>query len=203
MSLYPDKAVGDSAFLGVPLGSKPPGAVGTAGTSIAAIEIGDAMQRRTILKVTAPIAVCSTPNGESLGGGALIYTFPAGQVIVHEVYGDMGLEIDDAALVGDTPEVGLGTVIGTGAIATLGAAVTTMENLWGPHVAAGCDVGAAATDAGQFVSRPGFVILAAAAHLVHFNVADGWAGGGGNDKDVYLNQGRFIIDWSLIPTEGL
>ncbi len=202
MALNPTRAIADSAFVGVPLGAKPPGLVGTTGTSIDAIEMGDGMNRRTILKVTAPIAVVTTPDDESLCDGHLIYTFPAGQIIVHEVYGDVGIEIDDSTNIADTPEVGLGTVIGTGAIATLGAAVTTMENLWGPHVMAGCDVGADTSDAGQWVSRKGFVILGAAVHTVHFNMADVWTNGNGT-KDAYLQAGRFIIDWSLIPAEGL
>ncbi len=202
MALNPPRVIPDSDFLGVPLGPKPPGLVGTAGTSISAIEQGDGMVRRTILKVTAPISVCTTPDTAALAGGALIYTFPAGQIVIHEVYGDMGLEIDDSTNIADTPEVGLGTVIGAGAIATLGASVTTMENIWGPHVAAGCDVGADTTDAGQWVTNPAFIILGAAVHTVHFNVADTWGNGAGT-KDCYLQAGRFIIDWTLIPAEGL
>lgn len=202
MGLYPTRAVADSAFLGVPLGSKPPGLVGTAGTSIAAIELGDGMTRRTILKVTAPISIVTTPDTAALAGGALIYTFPAGQIIIHEVYGDVGIEINDATNEGDTPEVGLGTVIGAGAIATLGASDPLMEDIWGPHVVTGCDVGAAPTDAIQQVTNPAKILLGAGVHLVHFNMADTWGNGAGT-ADAFLQAGRFIIDWTLIPAEGL
>ncbi len=202
MTLYPPRVGADSAFLGASLGALTRGAVGTAGTSIAALEMGEGTLRRTILKVTTPISVVTTPHSESLGDGILVYTFPAGQIILHDVYGDVGLEIDDASLIGDTPEVALGGTLTTGAVATVGASNVTDENIWGPHVAAGCDVGATVGDAGQWVSAKDVIIAAAADHTVYFNCAYGWSSGA-NTKDLFLQTGRFVIDWTLIPVEGV
>ena len=202
MSLHPPRVAPDSVLAPIALGKLAEGLVGTAGTSISAVEMGEGNRRRTVLLVTAPISIVTNPDTAALGSGALIYTFPAGQIIVERVYGDMGLEIDDAANIADTPEVGLGTLIATGAIATLGAGDAAMEDIWGPHVVAGCDVGADATDAGQFVTVPNLIIAGASAHLVHFNCADTWGNGAGTN-DVFLNTGRFVIDWTLMPIEGV
>ena len=131
------------------------------------------------------------------------HIFKAGQIIVHRVYGDVGLEINDASNVADTPEIGLGTLIASGAVATLGAVGAGAEDLWGPHVVAGCDTGADATDAGQFVSTLEFVIADAAAHLVHLNCADTWGNGAGTANVVLENDARFVIDWTILPLGGI
>lgn len=202
MGLFQPAIIPDSTLAPFAMDAAAAGLVGTAGTSIAAIEMGDGNKRRTLLRVTAPISLVTTPDTAALAGGALIYTFPAGVIIVERVYGDVGLDIDDNANDEDTPEIGLGTVIASGADATLGASVTTFENLWGPHVAAGCDVIATPADAGQFTTVPSFVIRGTEAHTVHLNAADTWANGAGT-ADVFAQAGRFVIDWTLMPIEGL
>ena len=155
----------------------------------------------TNIFIAAGTSVVTTPDNESLAQGLLIYTFPAGQIIVKRVYGDVGLEIDDSLLVGDTPEIGLGTVIGSGAIAVLNG--TTMEDIWGPFVVDGCDTGATAADAFQGISVKNLIIPGADPHLVHFNVADAWADGAGTADVTLVNGARFIIEWYDLPIEGV
>ena len=202
MSFNPSRPARDAVLQPFATGALPGGLRGTAGTSISAVEQGEGSLRRTILYVTTPISVVTTPDTAALGDGILVYTFPAGQIIVHQVYGDCGLEINDATNVPDTPEVGLGTTLTTGAVATLGASAATDENIWGPHVVTGCDVGADTGDAIQLVSVKNLVIAGAGAHTVYFNCADTWANGAGT-ADVFLQQGRFVIDWTLLPIEGV
>ena len=174
---------------------------GTPGTGVTALESGQGTLRKTTLIVAAGHVLVTTPDNESLAQGALIYTFPAGVIIVHRVYGDVGLEINDAANIADTPEIGLGTVIGAGAIAVLNG--TTMEDIWGPHVVAGCDTGADATDAGQFVSVKDFFIANAGVHTVYLNCADAWANNGNDTASVVLeNDARFVIEWTHLPLGG-
>ena len=184
--------------------------VGTAGSGVTVTEYLVAGDDGTIgalhvtnLFIAAGTSVVTTPDMESLAEGTLIYTFPAGTIIVKRVYGDIGLDINDAALVGDTPEVGLGTLIGSGANATLGAVGAGAEDIWGPHVAAGVDTEATAGDAGQFITVPNLIIPGASAHLVHFNVADAWADGAGTADVILVNGARFIIEWYLMPVEGV
>ena len=184
--------------------------VGTAGSSVTETTYkqggGNELGQRymTNLVITAGISLVTTPDTAALAQGILIYTFPAGQIVVNRIYGDVGLDINDAANVADTPEIGLGTVIATGSVATLGDAAggITAENLWGPHVVAGCDTDADVTDAGQFVSTLDFIMAGAGAHLCHLNCADTWGNGAGT-QDVTIINGRFIIEWLLLPIEGV
>ncbi len=202
MGLHVPREVGDSGLLAIQLAPAPSGLVGTAASGWTAVEQGAGTQRRTIIDLTSPLSVVTTPDTAALSDGVLCYTFPAGQIIVHEVYGDVGMEIDDATNVADTPEVGLGNVIVSGAIATLGASVTTTENVWGPHVVTGCDTGAAASDAIQQISVKNFIIPGADSHAIYFNVADTWSNGAGT-ADCFVFTARFVIDWSLLPIEGV
>ena len=174
---------------------------GTPGTGVTAIESGNGNHRRTELIVAATHIVVTTPDTAALSQGALIYTFPAGQIIVHRVYGDVGLEINDATNITDTPEIGCGTAAATGANATLGDTANA-ENLWGPHVVAGCDTGADATDAFQGVTSPEFIMADAGLHTMYLSAADTWANGAGTANVVLENDARFVIDWTVLPLGG-
>ncbi len=186
--------------------------VGTAGANVTVKEYliagGDGTtgaMYMTNLFITAGTSVVTTPDTAALAQGQLIYTFPAGQIIIKRIYGDVGLDIDDAANVADTPEIGLGTAVATGANATLGDAASGIEaeNLWGPNVVAGCDTDADASDAGQVLVTADFFMIGSADHTVFFNVADTWGNGDGTKDVTVVNGARFIIEWLLLPVEGV
>ncbi len=204
MALIPARTVSDTALKAIQTGPLPVGAVGVVGSGFTVVEQGVGTNRRTILTLTAALSIVTTPDAEDLADGLLIYTFPAGQIIVHRVYGDVAFDINDAANVGDQPEVGLGTTIAAGANATLGAAATgaEAENMWGPHVLTGVDAINDTGDAIQQVSTLEFVMPGADPHLCHLNIADAWANGAGTD-DVTVEAARFVIDWTLLPIEGV
>ncbi len=202
MALLPARAISDTALAAIATEPLPPGLRGVVGTGWNVVEQGEGTNRRTILSVTTALSVITTPDNESLGDGVLAYTFPAGVIIIHKVYGDVGLDIDDNANDEDTPEVALGTTLTAGAVATIGASASTDEDIWGPNVVAGCDVIATAADAGQWIGSPDLIIPGASAHTVYFNCADAWADGAGT-ADVFINAARFVIDWTLLPIEGV
>lgn len=205
MALLPSRTIPDTALKALGgVGELPPGIRGTAGSGWNVVETGEGTRRRTILSMTTPLSLVTTPDAEALADGSLAYTFPAGLIIVHEVYGDVGLECADSAIEGDAPEVGLGFTIAAGANATLGAAAAGVEaeNIWGPNVMTGCDVGATPSDAIQVISTPNFIIPGATAHTVFFNVADTWATSA-DTEDLFLQAARFVIDFTLLPTEGV
>ncbi len=185
-----------------------PRQVGTAGSGVTATEYklaGDdqGSVRMTNLKVAADTVIGAVADTAAMSRGVLIYTFPAGQIIVKRVYGDVGLDVDETNYDEDTPEVGLGTTTRDGeAEATLGASVGTTEDIWGPHVAAGCDTKATAADAGQWITVPNLIIAGAGAHTVYLNIADTWANGTGT-PNVTVEIGRFVIEWLLLPIEGV
>lgn len=181
--------------------------VGVAGVGVTATEYklaGDdqGSVRMTNLKIAADTVIGAVADTSAIARGVLVYTFPAGQVIVKRVYGDLGLDVDETNYDEDQPEIGLGTLIASGTVATLGEVDAAAEDIWGPHVAAGCDTKATAADAGQFITVPNLIIAGADAHTVHVNIADTWANGTGT-PDVTVEVGRFVIEWLLLPIEGV
>jgi hypothetical protein len=97
------------------------GTVTTAATTVAE-EHGDGLEHVTKLTMTA-FVIGTSGDAAALGIGAKFYTFPAGAIMV-----------EDASMVGgvtaaisvttDTPEVGIGTVIASGAVSVLSGTAT-------------------------------------------------------------------------------
>jgi hypothetical protein len=154
------------------------GTVTTSATTVAE-EHGDGLAHVTKLTFTA-FAVGTSDNGAALASGAKFYTLPAGAIVV-----------DGAAIVGsltgamttktDTPEVGIGTVIGSGVAATLS---TTMEDIidggaagliGGANVAP--DVNGTTFAKGMLATSAQGVYIATSggkSHDLFLNIADTW-----------------------------
>lgn len=98
------------------------GTVTTAGTTVAE-EHGDGVRHLTKLTMTA-FSLGNSGDNASLGIGAKFYTFPAGTIVVKGVSIVGGLSAA-VSVTAQTPEVGIGTVIASGAVATLS---TTFED---------------------------------------------------------------------------
>jgi hypothetical protein len=126
-------------------------------------------------------ALGNSGDNANLAIGAQIFEFPAGPILVTgaEIYGGVTAAI---SLTTDTPEIGLGTTVGTGAVATLS---TTMEDIIDGGAAgyiggiAVCpDVAGGLVAKGMLATSKGGVYIATSggkAHTVFLNVADGWA----------------------------
>jgi len=145
--------------------------IGEAESGVVASEYGNGYHHVTRLTVNVTNAM-STGDNASLGTGALLYTFPAGEIIVESAYMSMGLTatVEQAA---DTPDIGLGTVIATGAVATLDG-TATFENLITGQTAADA-AGTASVVTTLLTAGTPLLIPTASAHTVHFNAADAWA----------------------------
>lgn len=98
------------------------GAVTTGATTVAE-EHGDGVSHVTKLTMTA-FSLGTGGDNENLAIGNKFYTFPAGTIVVEDV-SLVGAITSAASVKTGTAEVGIGTVIGTGASATLS---TTMED---------------------------------------------------------------------------
>ncbi len=98
------------------------GAVTTAATTVAQ-EGGNGVDRFTKLTMTS-FAVGTSGDNASLALGAKFYTFPAGDIVVRDmvIFGKFTAAI---SVTTNTPEYGVGSTIGTGAVANLS---TTMED---------------------------------------------------------------------------
>jgi hypothetical protein len=155
--------------------------------TVVANETGFDSHRITTIDI-ADLSLIVTTNA-SKGDGKLIYTFPAGKIVVKRTTLSIGVVGTAALNVADTPEIGVGTVVATGAIATLGAGAATMENLFDGTAISACD-----NTAYQGSQSLTLAIAAAGVHNVYLNIADGWAGIDAGMKAT----GRVIIEWAYM-----
>lgn len=167
------------------------GNVGAAGTEVTAVEYGDGHLHQTVLTVNTTLPAIA--GGANLAVGKLIYTFPAGAVIVESAYMSLGITQSQGNINADTPDGGLGTVIASGAVATLDG-TGTFEDIITGQTFNNCTGTAEVKTAIPTANVP-FVIEAGAAHTVHFNVAGGWAASG--DAAAVL-AGTVVINWRFM-----
>lgn len=155
------------------------GTVTTAATTVAE-EHGDGVEHTTKLTMTA-FAVGTSGDNASLAIGAKFYTWPVGPTIICDCVTISGGVTAAISVTTDTPEVGIGSVIGSGATATLS---TTMENYVDGGAAGGTgDADAVAPDVAGTAFykcnlstvRPIIQPSGGLSRDLFLNVADGWA----------------------------
>ena len=167
------------------------GNVGAAAAGSAAVEYGDSRLHQTVLTVNTTLPAIA--GGANLGVGKLLYTFPAGAIVVESAYMSLGITQTQGNINADTPDGGLGTVIASGVVATLDG-TATFENIITGQTFNNCTGTAEVKTAIPTANVP-FVIEAADAHTVHFNVADGWAASG---DAAALLAGTVVINWRFM-----
>lgn len=147
--------------------------VGTTGVGVTVIEYGTAFHHLTRLDMGMGV-LSDIAGGVNEAEGLLIYTFPAGVVLVDVVHMDVGITQTEGFINADTPDVGVGSVIATGAVAVLGGTATFEDYVTGT-AAANCT--GTVTDSSTEATAGGARLLQAGdAHTVHFN-AGGPVGG--------------------------
>lgn len=165
--------------------------IGTANTGVTAVEFGNG--RHHVTKLTfSGLPIAAITGGANLAVGKLLYTLPAGAILVKSAYMSVALAGTDApsAIVADTPDTGIGTTIGSGVQALL-SGVAGAENILTGQTSNDVNGTAEVKTVGDQV----LVIEAAGAHTVHLNVADGWAAGG----DTMLKaSGTVVLEWVLL-----
>ena len=161
---------------------------GTFAGSVSVEEFGDGRRHYTKLSFTDLDVGADVAGGADEAEGVLLYTLPAGVQKINAVYSEIALS-GPAAIQADTPEIGIGTVIATGAVAVLGGTATFEDILEG---SAAADVnGTVNIDSDLAVNQ---LIAAASAKTVHLNIADGWAAGGGQ----VAATGFIILEWTQL-----
>jgi hypothetical protein len=158
--------------------------IGTAATGVTASEMVSGRDHTTIL--TLSTALPAIAGGANLAVGKLLYTMPAGEILIKSTYMSVALTAANGNIDADTPDVGIGTVIGSGAVAVLGG-TATFEDLLTGQTASNCT--GTATVAAVATAKH---MLTAGAHTVHLNVADGWAASGETACPV---TGTVTINW--------
>lgn len=159
---------------------------GTVEAGVTAVHYGDGVNVTAVLTLTnVPLTV---GNSVSLGVGALIYTLPAGACLIRDAY--MSVGISGVSTTTDTPDVGLGTVIASGVVATLDG-TGTFENIITGQTAANTNDTASVKGTGPTAGNP-LEITTGGAHTVHFNAADAW---GANADASGLLNGTVVISY--------
>jgi hypothetical protein len=166
--------------------------IGAPNTGVTAAEYGDSYNHVSVLTVSQGNAL-TTGDSANLADGYLLYTFPTGTVVVDYAYMSMAITHDDAASQSDTPDVGLGTVEGSGAVATLDG-TATFEDIITGQTAANCNGTATVKTALPTAAVP-FIIAAADAHTIYFNAADGWANNTVQTADI---AGTVVLAWRFL-----
>jgi hypothetical protein len=166
---------GTQTFAGSALTTANVGTVTTGATTVAE-EHGDGFYHFTKLTLTA-FAVGTSGDDADLAIGASLYTFPAGTILVENASLKGVLTVAGGATIADG-EIGIGTVIGSTAVDTLGEVGATSENLIEGDVGvlssyvAGTGVIQIADLCG--LTAPPLVILTAGVHIIYLNVAATW-----------------------------
>lgn len=171
--------------------------VGTVGSSaVVPVESGDAATHVTDLTITNLTLGQVANGGETLAFGGLLYTFPAGTIVVKTIHFNIGLSSPDSAgMNADTPDVGVGTLVGSGANATLNLVGAAAENILTGQTFA--DVTGTATDVLSPLAGAGPIlnIESGDAHVVYLNAADAWADPGTGNPGTVVANGTVSIEW--------
>lgn len=162
---------------------------GLPGAGVSVMEYGDGLNHVTEIKLK-DVLIGSPVGAASLAFGKLIYTLPDGAQLVDAVYMDIALT-GTVNIVADTPDVGIGSVIATGAVAVLGGTSTFEDYITGQT--SGAISGANNIEAMQPIIAGINLNTSGKVKTIHLNVADGWAGAG----DVTVN-GKVVIVWKTL-----
>ena len=158
---------------------------GTAGSGVSAVENRSGQQCVTTLTFDA-LTVDAIGGAANEAVGKLLYTLPAGATLIRAAFMDVALANTDTTIDADTPEIGLGSVIGTGAVAVLSGTPAFEDILTGQ--VAGDTTG---TYTEKAVNDQTLMIADTGAHTIHLNVADDWAGADAG----LLATGTVILEW--------
>lgn len=140
-------------------------------------------------RVRADTAFGAIAGGANLALGVKALTLPAGAVIVQGCHMSLALQQTEDNVTADTPDLGIGTTVASGAVNVLGG-TGAFENILTGQTAADCDGTPTVAVVGTQL-----VIAASASHDVFVNVADGWA----SDGDAALGLvGEFTILWAKV-----
>ena len=172
--------------------------LGTPNSGVEAEEYGDAFNHTTILTINKTSALTFADNA-ALADGYLLYTLPAGAVIVNNAY--MNVLVSGGVTANTVAgEIGLGTVIGSGAVAALNGTATFENVLTGQAFTKGtATVGMDICNSTGGIG--GLLIPAANAHTIHLNAAATWDDLTGTVTGATLNAditGTVIINWTFL-----
>lgn len=163
------------------------GNIGTAATGSTAVEYGDGYNHMTVLTVNTTLPAIT--GGVDQGLGKLIYTFPAGIIVVHSCYSNLAITQSEGNINADQPYVGFGTTIASGAVSVLSGTPAFNNVIADDQAADSNGTGTTQIDVTQLT------IVSGDDHTVYFNAAASWSAGG--DSAATLT-GTFTMEWKFM-----
>lgn len=165
--------------------------VGTpnAAGAITAVTHGDGRNFTTLITVPSVVDAITVADNAALAVGFLIYSLPAGAIVVNSAYMSMAVTLAEDTT--STADVGIGTIIGSGANAVLSGTGAGAENIITGQTAANCS----GTATVKTVSNQVLTIETGDSHDIYFNVADTWADTAGIDLTGDI-AGFISINWT-------
>jgi hypothetical protein len=163
--------------------------IGTPGTGVTAVEYGSPyshVSRLTIAGVLGAIA-----GGASLGLGFLLYTLPAGAQIVENSWMSIGLTQTQGNINANTPNVGIGHTVASGAVSTLAGTAAFMDIIT-QQAATNCTGTPTAITLTATSSPFSYITQAGGTKTIYLNFAAAWNAGG--DAGALIN-GNVILNW--------
>ena len=165
---------------------------GTLGVGVSAIPYGDGHTHITKLTLGATSVLPDIVGGAAEAEGLLVFTFPAGVILVEAVHMDVSITQTDGFINADTPKIGVGSVIATGAVSVLNG-TAGFDDYVVEQTAANCT--GTKTDKTELTAVGNKLIEAGGVHAVHLNVADTWAA---NGDDAAILGGDIWIAWEFL-----
>lgn len=162
--------------------------IGTVATGSSVVEYGDGYQHTSVITVNTTLPAIA--GGAALAVGKLIYTLPAGANVIDISYMSIAITQTQGNINANTPDVGLGTTLASGANALLSAVGAAAENVMTGQTAANC-TGTATVNASSTHTD----INTANDHTIYLNVAASWAASG---DAAALLAGTIIINWQFL-----
>lgn len=163
------------------------GTLGNAGT-ISVQDVVDGFNHRTKIKLSS-VVLDAIAGGAALALGEPMFVIPAGEAIIHNSHINVAIQQTEGNITADTPDVGLGTTLASGAVALL-STTPAFENVHTGQTATDCDGTATKNTLGTQL-----VIATADSHTIYLNVADTWAASGDAAATV---SGEIVINWTKV-----
>ena len=158
-------------------------------------EYGDGFNHMTVMTLTA-MAVSAITEGAAEATGVKIYDFPAGAIILEAVYMSLALNMNGTDQDAINADMGVGSTIGTGAVALLDTTAGFEDMLSGQNVL--CNGVAAVVFAKQSTAGGPMFIASGDVRTVHVNYANSaWAAQSDGDGTGALT-GTVILVWKFL-----
>jgi hypothetical protein len=163
--------------------------VGAPNTGVTAYEYGTGKSHTTVLVVNQVDAL-TLADGAAIADGYLLYTFPAGNILINGAMMSMAPTAADSLLQAAATEAGIGSVIASGAVAVLSGTGTFEDVITG-------QVGVIDGTADAAAVTTARAILTAGAKTIHYNLAMASTVADGADLSCDI-AGTVTINWSTM-----